>query len=257
MRRALGLALAVAGLARAGPAGAQTACRWLSAERDMTKPFLPALSIAAALCGAAHAQSPAQVDAKTIDDWRTVDLGSGVSIDVPKAVGDAYKPTDKADAGLMLFRIGAKDAGDMYCGLDRLAYNAPPLGMNRNRALDFLTNAAPGVFCHGVGTGVRENFAEAAASKQGYSGSLRRQLQRRAGRHERGGRDPRPGGGGARRRLCPHLHRARPRPGPRRDRLGDHLAQPHRPRRGQPEAALTPVRSQQPLRLLNPRRVPI
>jgi hypothetical protein len=171
MRRALGLALAVAGLARAGPAGAQTACRWLSAERDMTKPFLPALSIAAALCGAAHAQSPAQVDAKTIDDWRTVDLGSGVSIDVPKAVGDAYKPTDKADAGLMLFRIGAKDAGDMYCGLDRLAYNAPPLGMNRNRALDFLTNAAPGVFCHGVGTGVRENFAEAAASKQGYPGS--------------------------------------------------------------------------------------
>ncbi len=79
-----------------------------------------------------------QVDAKTIDDWRTVDLGGGVSLDVPRAVGDGYRPGDKQDAGLMLFRIGVKDAGEMYCGLDRLAFNAPPLGMNRNRALNVL-----------------------------------------------------------------------------------------------------------------------
>jgi hypothetical protein len=92
-------------------------------------------------------------------------------MDVPTAVGDAYKPTENADAGLALFRVSVKDAGDMYCGLDRLAYNAQPLGMNRNRALDFLTNAAPGIFCHGVGTGVRENFAQAATSTQGYPGS--------------------------------------------------------------------------------------
>jgi len=100
-----------------------------------------------------------------------VDLGSGVSLDVPRAVGEAYRPSDKADAGLALFRVSVTDAGDMYCGLDRLAYNAQPLGMNRNRALDFLTNAAQGVFCHGVGTGVRENFAQAATSPQGYPGS--------------------------------------------------------------------------------------
>lgn len=137
----------------------------------MPRPFLLALTAAAALAGAAHAQAPAQVDAKTIDDWRTVELAPGVSVDVPKAVGDAYRPTDKQDAGLMLFRVAAKDAGDMYCGLDRLAYNVPPLGMNRNRALDFLTNAAQGIFCHGLGTGVRENFAEAAASRQGYPGA--------------------------------------------------------------------------------------
>ena len=138
----------------------------------MTKSFFLAAAVAAAsLCGAARAQTFTPLDAKTIDDWRAVDLGSGVGVDVPKAVGDAYRPTDKADAGLMLFRVGAKDAGDMYCGLDRMAYNAPPLGMNRNRALDFLTNAAPGVFCHGVGTGVRENFAQAATSAQGYPGS--------------------------------------------------------------------------------------
>jgi hypothetical protein len=140
MLRSLGLALAVAGFALAGPA-------------------------------ATHAQAPVQLDAKSIDDWRTVDLGPGVSVDVPRAVGDGFRPTQKADAALMLFRVGAKDAGDMYCGLDRMAYNAPPLGMNRSRALDFLTNAAPGIFCHGVGTGVRENFAQSAATAQGQPGS--------------------------------------------------------------------------------------
>jgi hypothetical protein len=140
----------------------------------MTRSFLLALTVAAAaaaLCGGARAQTFTPLDAKTIDDWRTVDLGSGVRLDVPRAVGDAYRPTDKQDAGLALFRVAAKDAGDMYCGLDRLAYNMQPLGMNRNRALDFLTNAAPGIFCHGVGTGVRENFVEAANSGQGYPGS--------------------------------------------------------------------------------------
>jgi hypothetical protein len=135
-------------------------------------PFL-ALSLAAAAlaCGAAHAQSSTMLDAKTIDDWRAVDLGAGVSLDVPRAVGEAYKPTDKTDAGLALFRVSVKDAGDMYCGLDRLGYNVQPLGMNRNRALDFLTTAAPGIFCHGAGTGVRENFVQPATSPQGYPGS--------------------------------------------------------------------------------------
>ena len=91
---------------------------------------------------------------------------------MPRAVGDAYKPTDRTDAGLALFRVGVKDAGDMYCGLDRTRFCAPPLGMNRTRALDFLlAYAAPGIFCHGVGTGVRENFAQAATSRQGYPGS--------------------------------------------------------------------------------------
>jgi len=138
----------------------------------MGKSFLLALTVAAAaLAGVAHAQGAAPVDVKTIDDWRTVDLGSGVSIDVPKAVGDNYRPTEKTDAGLMLFRISAKDAGGLYCGLDRLAYNAKPLGMNRNRALDFLTNAAPAIFCHGVGTSVHERLAQPAQSGQGYPGS--------------------------------------------------------------------------------------
>jgi hypothetical protein len=139
----------------------------------MTRPFLLALTVAAAAmaCGAVQAQTSATLDAKTIDDWRTVDLGSGVSLDVPRAVGDAYKPVDKTDAALALFRVSVKDAGDMYCGLDRLGYNVQPLGMNRNRALDFLTTAAPGIFCHGVGTGVRENFVQPATSKQGYPGS--------------------------------------------------------------------------------------
>jgi hypothetical protein len=127
--------------------------------------------VSALTAGAARAQGSTTLDAKTIDDWRTVDLGSGVSLDVPRAVGDAYKPADKADAGLALFRVSVKDAGDMYCGLDRLGYNVQPLGMNRNRALDFLTNAAPGIFCHGVGVSVHENFVQPAASKQGYPGS--------------------------------------------------------------------------------------
>ena len=140
------------------------------------------LAVAAmALAGAAYAQDPAQagvaqtgatqVDAKTIDDWRAVDLGAGVGVDVPRAVGEAYRPPDKADAGLLLFRVAARDAGEMYCGLDRLGFNAPPLGMARTRAIDFLTNAAPAIFCHGVGTGVRESFAEVAKSGQGYPGS--------------------------------------------------------------------------------------
>jgi hypothetical protein len=137
----------------------------------MKRSLILALTAAAVLAGPAMAQTSTPLDAKTIDDWRTVDLGSGVSMDMPRAVGDAYKPANKADAGLALFRVSVKDAGDMYCGLDRLAYNAQPLGMNRNRALDFLTNAAPGIFCHGVGTGVRENFAQAGDSAQGYPGS--------------------------------------------------------------------------------------
>ena len=136
----------------------------------MKKSLLLALAVAT-LAGAAHAQGAVQVDAKSIDDWRNVDLGAGVSLDVPRAVGDSYRPTDKADAGLMLFRVAAKDAGEMYCGLDRLAFNAQPLGMNRSRALDFLTSAAPGIFCHGVGANVHENFAQSAASGQGYPGS--------------------------------------------------------------------------------------
>jgi hypothetical protein len=138
----------------------------------MKRSFLLALTVAAvALCGAARAQTSTPLDAKTIDDWRTVDLGSGVSIDVPRAVGDSYRPTDKKDTGLMLFRVSAKDAGEMYCGLDRLAFDRPPLGMNRNRALDFLTNAAKGVFCQGVGVNVRPAFTEEAKSGQGYPGS--------------------------------------------------------------------------------------
>jgi hypothetical protein len=126
---------------------------------------------AAALAGAASAQTFTPLDSKTIDDWRTVDLGSGVSLDVPRAVGDAYRSTDTTDSALALFRVGVKDAGDMYCALDKLGYNKPPLGMNRSRALDFLTNAAPGIFCHGVGASVHENFAQGADSKQGYPGS--------------------------------------------------------------------------------------
>ena len=48
----------------------------------MTKPFLLALTVAAAaLAGAAGAQTFTPLDSKTIDDWRTVDLGSGVSLD--------------------------------------------------------------------------------------------------------------------------------------------------------------------------------
>jgi hypothetical protein len=138
----------------------------------MNRSLLLALTVAAAaLCGAAHAQTSAQLDAKTIDDWRAVDLGQGVSIDVPKAVGDDYRPTNKADSGLMLFRVSVKDAGEMYCGLDRLAYDKPPLGMNRNRALDFLTNAAKGIFCQDVGVNLRPAFTEAANSGQGYPGS--------------------------------------------------------------------------------------
>ncbi|MGZ3275740.1 MAG: hypothetical protein ACXU82_16435 [Caulobacteraceae bacterium] len=138
----------------------------------MTKTFLLAATFAATvLAGAAHAQGAAQVDARTIDDWRKVDLGSGVSIDVPRAVGDSYRPEDKQDAGLMLFRVGAKDAGEMYCGLDKLGFNAPPLGMVRKRAVDFLTNGAPGIFCHGVGAGVREKSLEVTESRQGYPGS--------------------------------------------------------------------------------------
>src|SRR6185312_8243965 len=78
---------------------------------------------------------------------------------------------DKTDSALALFRVSLTDAGAMYGALDKLGYNKPPLGMNRSRALDFLTNAAQGVFCHGVGTGVRENFAQAVDSKQGYPGS--------------------------------------------------------------------------------------
>ncbi len=138
----------------------------------MKRSFLLALTVAAAaLCGAASAQTSTPLDAKTIDDWRTVDLGSGVSIDVPKAVGDNYKPSNKKDAGLMLFRVSVKDAGEMYCGLDRLIYDRPPLSMNRNRALDFLTNAAKGIFCQGVGVNVRPAFTEEAKSGQGYPGS--------------------------------------------------------------------------------------
>lgn len=138
-------------------------------ERHM-KTFLLALS-AAGLAGAVHAQAPAQLDAKTIDSWRTVDLGGGVSVDVPAAVGDDYRPTNKEDAGLMLFRVGVKDAGEMYCGLDRLIYNKPPLGMARTRAIDFFSNANMAIFCHGVGTGVRESSAEPVTSAQGYPGS--------------------------------------------------------------------------------------
>jgi hypothetical protein len=138
----------------------------------MTRSFLLALTVAAAaLASGARAQTFTPLDAKTIDDWRTVDLGSGVSIDVPKAVGDNYRPTDKKDTGLMLFRVNVKDAGELYCGLDRLAYDRPPLGMNRNRALDFLTNAAKGVFCQGVGVNVRPAIVEAARNGQSYPGS--------------------------------------------------------------------------------------
>lgn len=139
----------------------------------MARPFLLALTatVAASCCGAAQAQTSTTLDAKTIDDWRTVELGPGVSVDVPRAVGDSYRPTEKADTGLMLFRVGVKDAGEMYCGLDRLAYDRPPLGMNRKRALDFLTNAAKGIFCQGVGVNLRPALTEAADSGQGYPGS--------------------------------------------------------------------------------------
>lgn len=126
---------------------------------------------AVALAGAAHAQDPVQLDAKSIDSWRTVELGSGARIDVPTAVGDAYKPTNKQDAGLMLFRVAVKDAGDMYCGLDRLAYNVKPLAMARTRAIDFFSAANIGIFCHGVGTNVHENFAQPVNNAQGYPGS--------------------------------------------------------------------------------------
>lgn len=136
----------------------------------MTRPILLALA-ASALALAAHAQAPAQLDAKTIDSWKSIDLGNGVSIDAPTAVGDNYRPTDKQDAGLMLFRVAVKDAGEMYCGLDRLIYNRPPLGMARTRAIDFFSNANMAIFCHGVGNGVRERSAEPVTSAQGYPGS--------------------------------------------------------------------------------------
>jgi len=138
----------------------------------MRRSLLLALTAAAAaLAGAAHAQGVATVDAKSIDQWRTVTLDGGATIDVPVAVGDNYKPTNKADSGLMLFRIGVKDAGELYCGLDRMLYNKPPLGMARQRAIDFLTNANIGIFCHGVGFDVHENFAQPARNSQGYPGS--------------------------------------------------------------------------------------
>jgi hypothetical protein len=138
----------------------------------MRTSFLLAASVAAAaLAGAAHAQTTTQLDAKSIDDWRTVSLAGGVSIDVPRAVGERYRPENKADNGLMLFRVGVKDAGEMYCGLDRLEFDKPPLSMARKRALDFLTAANPGVFCHGVGTGARERSAGPVNSSQGHPGS--------------------------------------------------------------------------------------
>ena len=137
----------------------------------MTRSFLLSLVAAVALAGAAHAQASAQLDSKTIDEWRTVDLGQGVSIDVPKAVGDDYRPTNRRDAALMLFRASVKDAGDIYCSLDRLAFDKPPLGMNRNRALDFLTNAGKDVFCRDVGINAHLAFSEEAKSGQGYPGA--------------------------------------------------------------------------------------
>jgi hypothetical protein len=138
----------------------------------MTRSLGIALAAAGlALAGAAHAQAPAQLDARTLDSWRKVDLGGGVSVGVPTAVGEAYRPTDKQDAGLMLFRVAVKDAGEMYCGLDRLLYNTPPLGMARRRAIDFFSNANMAIFCHGVGAGVRESLAEPVTSAQGYPGS--------------------------------------------------------------------------------------
>jgi hypothetical protein len=125
----------------------------------------------ATLRGAAQAQAPAQLDARSIDDWRTVDLGSGVSIDVPRAVGDDYRPADKTDHALMLFRAEAKDAGGIYCSLDKLFYNRPPLGMNRQRAIDYLTNAAKDVFCRDAGINGRLKVVEEVESRQGYPGS--------------------------------------------------------------------------------------
>ncbi len=129
-----------------------------------------ALSIGA-LAGAAHAQDVTPLDAKTVDSWHAVDLGLGVSLDVPTAVGDSYRPTNKEDAGMALFRVAVTDAGEMTCGLDRLNYNVKPLAMARTRAIDFFSTANIGIFCHGVGTGVRENHAEATRSAQGYPGS--------------------------------------------------------------------------------------
>src|SRR6185312_4420501 len=106
-------------------------------EPGMKRSLFLALSVAvAALAGAASAQTFTPLDPKSIDDWRTVDLGSGVSLDVPKAVGDAYRPDDKTDSALALFRVSVTDAGAMYCALDKLGYDKPPLGMNRSRALD-------------------------------------------------------------------------------------------------------------------------
>ena len=137
----------------------------------MPKTLLLALAAASALAGAAHAQGSTQLDAKTIDDWRTVTLADGVSIDVPRAVGDQYRPENKADNGLMLFRVGVKDAGEMYCGLDRMIYDKPPLAMNRKRAIDFMTTANPGIFCHGVGMDSHERSAESVTSAQGHPGS--------------------------------------------------------------------------------------
>jgi hypothetical protein len=123
------------------------------------------------LSSAVRAQAPAQLDATSIDDWRTVNLGSGVSVDVPRAVGDAYRPTDKTDHALMLFRADVKDGGGIYCSLDKLLYNRPPLGMNRQRAIDYLTNAAKDVFCRDAGINGRPKVIEEAESSQGYPGS--------------------------------------------------------------------------------------
>ncbi|MEI9891575.1 MAG: hypothetical protein WDN45_14725 [Caulobacteraceae bacterium] len=165
-----------------------------------------ALSIGA-LAGAAHAQDVTPLDAKTVDSWHAVDLGLGVSLDVPTAVGDSYRPTNKEDAGMALFRVAVTDAGEMTCGLDRLNYNVKPLAMARTRGHRLLLDRQHRHLLPRGGHGRAREPCRGDAVRPGLSGlALRGQLQRPAGRPGRGRRDLGAGGGGAGRALRPDLH---------------------------------------------------
>lgn len=124
---------------------------------------LGAVSAVLALCAEAKAQ----------DVWKTVMLPGGVSIDVPAAAGDKIQPDaeDAARGAIAAFKTADPGNGDMYCGLDRLEYGKPPLGLVRRRAIDFFTNVSRAIFCQGVGAQVRVSAGDAITSGQGYPGS--------------------------------------------------------------------------------------
>jgi hypothetical protein len=125
--------------------------------------FALSLVFAAGIAASAHAQ----------DAWKTVTLDSGVSIDIPQGVGDAFKPDaeDAAKGSVLAFKTADPSNGDMYCDLDRLEYGKAPLGLVRRRAVDFFTNVSRAIFCQGVGAQVRVSAGDAVTSGQGYPGS--------------------------------------------------------------------------------------